>query len=185
MICHMIQQVCCLALYLGRENSRVDLFEVSRSTTGQARTAHSCLKAALFNTRRFYHFKLQPILILCGFHFHEFTCVLKCMCNLQSNPRGTSQSFADVCVCQVAKHLTFPAEVKQGNSLSGFSSQEASVLNLVFTAMMFALFLGGGYFLLVILVFKLAPEHGIKIPYGALGVREGCDIPSREFTCIR
>lgn len=144
MICHMIQQVCCLALYLGRENSRVDLFEVSRSTTGQARTAHSCLKAALFNTRRFYHFKLQPILILCGFHFHEFTCVLKRMCNLQSNPRGTSQSFADVCVCQVAKHLTFPAEVKQGNSLSGFSSQEASVLNLVFTAMMFALFFGGG-----------------------------------------
>lgn len=105
------------------------------------------------------------------------------MCNLQSNPRGTSQSFADVCVCRVAKNLTFPAEVKQGNSLSGFSSQEASVLSLVFTAMIFALF-GGGR-LLVILVFKLAPEHSIKIPYGALGTREGCDMPSREFTCVR
>ena len=69
----------------------------------------------------------------------------------------------------MAKNLTFPAEVKQGNSPSGFSSQEASVLSLVFTAMMFALvFFLGGYFLLVILVFKLAPEHGIKIPYGAL-----------------
>ena len=52
-------------------------------------------------------------------------------------------------VCQVAKNLTFPAEVKQGNSLSGFSSQEASVLSLVFTAMMFALvfFLGGVLFI--------------------------------------
>lgn len=68
----------------------------------------------------------------------------------------------------MAKDLTFPAEVKQGNYLSGFSSQEASVLSLVFTAMMFALVFLGGYFLLVILVFKLAPEHGIKIPYGAL-----------------
>lgn len=68
-----------------------------------------CLKAALFNTRRFYHFKLQPILILCGFHFCEFTYVLKCMCNLQSNPRGTSQSFADVCVCRVAKKLDIPS----------------------------------------------------------------------------
>lgn len=49
----------------------------------------------------------------------------------------------------MAKNLTFPAEVKQGNSLSGFSSQEASVLSLVFTAMMFALvfFLGGVLFI--------------------------------------
>lgn len=130
--------------------------------------------------------QLHSILNICKFHICEFTYLLKFICNPKINTQGAFRSFLDMHrAAKKLSHLThtFPAEIKQRNSLSSCLSSY-TVSKYPFVVCLEPCFSHFLRVLLMISLFKMAPKCTAEVLSSVSNLRKTVTCLTEEMCKI-